>query len=54
VTLSVTVRQLPTVPAGTATRVKVTTLPWGNGDTYGTATGIVGSPMLVSFMLSTP
>ena len=54
VALSVTVRQLPTVPAGTPTRVKVTDLPWGNGNVYGTGTGTVGAPISVTFVLPTP
>ena len=54
VTLSVTVRQLPTVPAGTPTRVKVTSAPWGLGTLYGDATGTVGAPMVVRFRLNVP
>ena len=52
VTLTVTVNKLLLLaPAGTPTRLTVSSSLWGSGTTYGTATGAVGSPMTVTFLL---
>ena len=54
VTLRVTVRQVLLTPAGTPTRVKVTSLPWGLGTVHGDAAGTVGDPMVVRFVVPVP
>lgn len=50
VTMKVTVNAAPLVtPAGTPTRVSVTTGLWGTGSVYAATTGAAGSPMTVQF-----